>query len=454
VHQQRASADGERDAVFWSSLPRGEQRTGSLRSEPFDVPGILSFYLAGHSGPPEQPPHSQNVIRLCDAVSGDVLMESLPPRDDTAQRVEWDLSRYQGQRAYVEVVDGDANAAYAWLAVGRFSLDALSVVSFVPLRAAADVIARAKIHDLQPELRKRLATRTLDLATERSISQSLLQLQPDVRLAALVGLIDDPETPGVLRGQIIHCVTDRQTASTDKVLVDAMRSVSAQTQNHVAHALAGEAQGAMELIGLIETGHASPRLLLDSKLKEKLLASRLPDAEARIGKLTAGLPSVEEGIARRIQQLQATYNAKKASEENGARVFVKQCAACHRIGGQGALVGPQLDGIGNRDLARLLEDLLDPNRNIDEAFRSTIISTEEGQIISGLELRTDGDILVMADAEGKDIRVPLAQIEQRRRSPVSPMPGNLSERVSDAELHDLLRYLLAQQSAGPAPPSN
>ena len=51
--------------------------------------------------------------------------------------------------------------------------------------------------------------------------------------------------------------------------------------------------------------------------------------------------------------------------EKGHEVFTKTCAICHQIGGQGAVIGPQLDGVGARGLDRILEDVIDPNRNVD-----------------------------------------------------------------------------------------
>ena len=50
--------------------------------------------------------------------------------------------------------------------------------------------------------------------------------------------------------------------------------------------------------------------------------------------------------------------------------------------GSGGLVGPQLDGIGNRGLERLVEDVLDPNRNVDRAFRTHLLTLKNGDVIT------------------------------------------------------------------------
>src|SRR5205085_12033766 len=44
----RASRDGDKDSLFFSSLPRGEQRTGIYKSAAFDLPDQLSFWCSGH----------------------------------------------------------------------------------------------------------------------------------------------------------------------------------------------------------------------------------------------------------------------------------------------------------------------------------------------------------------------------------------------------------------------
>jgi putative heme-binding domain-containing protein len=100
---------------------------------------------------------------------------------------------------------------------------------------------------------------------------------------------------------------------------------------------------------------------------------------------------------------------------------------------------------------RLLEDILDPSRNVDQAFRTTILTLKNGQTISGLLLREEGAVMVLADAQGKEVRVPGDTIDEKAVSPLSPMPANFADQIPEAEFYHLLAYLLAQQAAVPPP---
>ena len=61
-------------------------------------------------------------------------------------------------------------------------------------------------------------------------------------------------------------------------------------------------------------------------------------------------------------------------------------------------------------------------------------------------LREEGEILVLADAEGKDVRVPKNTVQERLVSQLSPMPANFAEQMSEAELYHLLAFLLEQRA--------
>src|SRR5262249_13264201 len=148
-----------------------------------------------------------------------------------------------------------------------------------------------------------------------------------------------------------------------------------------------ETHGAAALLALIESGHAAPRLLSLPSVSTKLGALKNADLDRRAAELTAKLPAPSAVIDALITDRRRAFVQAKTNTERGQAVFTKHCAACHQIEGKGAVIGPQLDGIGNRGVDRLLEDVLDPNRNVDVAFRTTTLRLTDGRVISGLMRR-------------------------------------------------------------------
>src|SRR5690606_9221240 len=126
----------------------------------------------------------------------------------------------------------------------------------------------------------------------------------------------------------------------------------------------------------------------------------------------------------------------------GRTLFATHCAACHRIAGVGGLIGPQLDGIGSRGLARLAEDILDPNRNVDAHFRLTRIEKTDGSILGGFVANESGEVLTLLDAAGQSHRVLLSQIASREVSALSLMPPAFGEALKADEFRDLAGWLL------------
>lgn len=153
-----------------------------------------------------------------------------------------------------------------------------------------------------------------------------------------------------------------------------------------------------------------------------------------------------------IQQQHHGYLKSKPDLTLGLQTFKKTCTACHRIGGEGHKVGPDLDGIGVRGLDRVLEDVLDPNRNVDQAFRVTLLQTSGGQSLSGLVLREEGEVIVLADPQGKEVRVAKSDIAERRLSSLSPMPANVADLIAEKDFYNLIGFLLSQTpKSGPKP---
>src|SRR5204863_6978846 len=113
-----------------------------------------------------------------------------------------------------------------------------------------------------------------------------------------------------------------------------------------------------------------------------------------------------------------------------------------QLDGKGALVGPQLDGLGARGAERIMEDILDPNRNLDPAFRTTMFVLNDDEVVSGLFRREEGEVVVYAESTGKELSVPKKKIKERRQSELSLMPDNFADVIPANDFNDLIAFLL------------
>jgi putative heme-binding domain-containing protein len=276
--------------------------------------------------------------------------------------------------------------------------------------------------------------------------ESVTRLNAPLGRETLAGLMADPDHAPAMRDQAAGILGRMGQPEADALLVAQIATAPARLQQAIALVLVQRPAGAEALLSAVEAGKASGRLLMIRPVENKLKETDLRDRDARLAKATQGIPPGDDRIAALIAERKSFVQGHKGSPVTGLGVFNKNCATCHRIGENGARIGPQLDGVGVRGIERLLEDILDPNRNVDQAFRSTTIATNEGQILTGLLLRDEGEVLVLADAQGKDVRVAKADVAEQTVNPLSPMPANWADALKPEELADLLSYLLDQRA--------
>jgi putative heme-binding domain-containing protein len=267
------------------------------------------------------------------------------------------------------------------------------------------------------------------------------------RHVPLVGnILNDALEPPTLREQAAATLAGTNRADAQALLLGSLPSAPSRLQNSIAAGLAGSKQGAEKLLEAVAAGKASARLLLERAVELRLKQAKVARLAERLERLTEGLPRADEKLQALLTKRRAGFLAARTDVAAGMQVFEKHCAVCHQINNRGARIGPQLDGLGIRGLDRILEDVLDPNRNVDQAFRATTITLNSGQIVTGLVLREEGAILVLADAQGKEVRIPRDTIDEKVVSQLSPMPANFAEQIPEPEFYHLVAYLLAQRA--------
>jgi len=447
----RGSADGVKDALFFDSIVNGEKLTGILKSAPFAVPDKLSFWLCGHNGQPGTESLPLNHIRLKLAETGEVIAKEVVPRNDVARKVEWDLTKWVGRSGVIEIVDGDYGPSYAWIGAGRFEQTVVQNpapgfgLDDEPLAGALAVADQMRLADQFDNVLAILGGAQSTAFVRAIAATTALSLNRPRAVPSLALLMTNNAEPVALRLALAQQLGSVDDDLARKALGTALATASASLQQPIALALATTRPGADSLLNLVATGKASARLLQDKPVIDRLKGTGLPELDARLSDLTKDLPAPDERLKQQIAKFSASQSTTTTSPETGAAMFKKVCANCHRLGNDGAKFGPQLDGIGQRGLERLLEDILDPNRNIDAAFRATTISTNQGQVITGLKLREEGAAVILADAQGKEIRIANADIDESRVTALSPMPSNVVEQIGEQNLPHLIAFLLQQR---------
>ncbi len=313
------------------------------------------------------------------------------------------------------------------------------------LQAGLDLAGQLRIGSTASRLREISQDRKQHEDRRIAAMQALIALDAAGQIEPLGRLIADGSEAISLREKAANVLAGINSPAARAELVKHLPTVPARLQVALAVGLAASREGAEALLLAIAEGKASARLLQERAVEGRLRNANPPRLNERLAALTKGLPPADQRIADLLRSRHRGFLSASADAARGAKVFEQHCANCHTLAGKGAKVGPQLDGIGIRGLDRLLEDIIDPNRNVDQAFRSTLILRADGQLLQGLVLREEGAVLVLADDKGKEVRVDAADVAERKPSVLSPMPANLIEQIPEPDFYDLLAFLLEQK---------
>ncbi len=131
---------------------------------------------------------------------------------------------------------------------------------------------------------------------------------------------------------------------------------------------------------------------------------------------------------------------------NGKKMFaVAACYKCHRISGQGGIVGPDLTPAGHRFSTRdLLETIVDPNKSISDQYEATIFQMIDGTVIVGRVANLNGDQYQIQEDminPGDFTNIKVDDIEAMKPSKVSMMPTGLLDNLTQDDILDLVAYL-------------
>ena len=221
-----------------------------------------------------------------------------------------------------------------------------------------------------------------------------------------------------------------------RTLVSGWRNYGPSLRTDALNALLSRPAWTGELLAAIQTGtiaaaEVSPaqqqRLMRHSEQAirlqaEKLFAARNPDRQ-------------------KLVENYAAVNRLSGDAARGAPLYRQNCAACHRLKGEGTNVGPDLGTVADKPVVNLLVAILDPNQAFENKYINYTALTRDGREISGIIASETSNSITLRNAGGKDEVVLRSEIKELASSRLSLMPEGFENVLKQQEMADLIAYI-------------
>ena len=141
----------------------------------------------------------------------------------------------------------------------------------------------------------------------------------------------------------------------------------------------------------------------------------------------------------------------RGNAESGEAIYRANCAGCHRINGVGGRLGPDLSRIGAARSREVLELRI---RGAVEGFlpgyEPVTLTPQSGQAVAGVKKNEDLFSVQIMDVRERIQGYDKASLKQMQNGSRSAMPRFGSDRLSERDLDDLLRYLQTLRGFDPS----
>ena len=288
-------------------------------------------------------------------------------------------------------------------------------------------------------------------ATRLEAAKQIVEFQPESEDAAnqLVASIG-PKTSPELSAGIFETLSRSRAKTAGAAVVAKLKDLPAMVRPVALRVVLARPESAKAFLDAVERGELRFDIL---QLDQKSALSTHPNKELaeRAKKLLAmggGLPDANR--QKVIEEFKFVL-AKTGDVGQGKKAFATHCAKCHKHGGEGNTIGPDLTGFAVHPKEEILIHVLDPSRSVEGNYKAYTANLLDGRVITGLlssETRTSVELL---DAENKRHAIGRDDLETLKESAKSLMPEGFEKTMKVEELADLMEFLTQKGRFVPIP---
>jgi putative membrane-bound dehydrogenase-like protein len=158
----------------------------------------------------------------------------------------------------------------------------------------------------------------------------------------------------------------------------------------------------------------------------------------------------DEKAYKKYRTLLTDQAVTAGSTKAGRLIYKNTCGPCHKMYGEGGIIGPDLTGSNRANLDYLLGNILDPSGEIQDDYKMVVVTTRDGRTYVG-NIAKETERQVTLRVVGQDaVVVNKSDIQTREVTPASMMPAGLLDALTDQQIIDLVAYMrtTAQVPAG------
>ena len=287
-------------------------------------------------------------------------------------------------------------------------------------------------------LRKVLTNGKAKLPVRRKALAALVAAR-DVKLPEVLrGLLSEPE----LRREALRGLGAFEDAKTAPAILKIFAKLDTAGKRDALTTLASRVSSAKALMAAVTRGTVKANEL-PADIVRQLRAHGVKDINATLDKVWGVSRSTPAAKLAEIAKYKKLLEAKVNRPDNlprGRALFQRTCAQCHKLYGEGGEIGPDITGSNRNNLDYLITNMLDPNAEIPNDYRTTILRTKDNRVLVGVIRRSEGQSVTIA-TPAEVVTVAKRDVAAIDPQDFSMMPEGLVLALKVDELRDLVAYL-------------
>ncbi len=288
------------------------------------------------------------------------------------------------------------------------------------------------------ELRKVLVDRKAKLPERRKALEALVSAR-DAKLPEVLRRLLRGST---LRREALRGLGAFEDAKTPPAIMGIYAELDTEGKRDALTTLASRVSFAKALMAAVKSSLVKANEL-PADIVRQLRTHGVKEIDAQLDKVWGVSRSTAAAKLAEIAKYRKLLESKANRANNlprGRALFQRTCAQCHKLYGEGGEIGPDITGSNRNDLDYLLTNMIDPNAEIPNDYRTTVLRTKDNRVLVGVILRSEGQSITIA-TPAEVMTVAKADVAAIEPQQFSMMPEGLVLAFKEDELCDLVAYL-------------